>query len=182
MGLLAFLKKNKNPAGVSGRDRGILVFENTSEVIAAENILKNKGWQIRVMGPPPEIRTGCDLVIEFPLISELEIIRALEQGSVHPLKSVPVSDGLLEPVSIFFAKDYGEFLMIQAANMKITVKKADLTVVNISGGGCPDVPYLAAQMVGCRLDQSPEPRNIGHTLCGYALQLAVEETRRRCLQ
>ncbi|MFW6429158.1 MAG: DUF3343 domain-containing protein [Desulfosalsimonas sp.] len=182
MGLLAFLKKNKKPAGVSGRDRGILVFENTSEVIAAENILKNKDWQVRVMGPPPEIRTGCDLIIEFPLISELEIIRALEEGSIHPLKSVPVSDGLLEPVSIFFARDYGEFLMIQAANMKITVKKADLTVVNISGGGCPDVPYLAAQMVGCRLGETPEPRNIGHTLCGYALQLALEETRRRCLQ
>ncbi|MFO7931071.1 MAG: DUF3343 domain-containing protein [Desulfosalsimonas sp.] len=181
MGLLAFLKKNKKPAGVSGRDRGILVFENTSEVIAAENILKSKGWQIRVMGPPPEIRTGCDLVIEFPLISGLEIIRALEAESVCPLKSVPVSDGLLEPVSIFFTRDYGDFLMIQAANMKITVNKTDLTVVNISGGGCPDVPYLAAQMVGCRLDKAPEPKNIGHTLCGYSLQLALEETRRRCL-
>ncbi|MGM0452667.1 MAG: DUF3343 domain-containing protein [Thermodesulfobacteriota bacterium] len=180
MGLLAFLKKNKKPAGVSGRQRGILVFENTSEVIAAENLLKNQGWQIRVMGPPPEIRTGCDLVIEFPVISELEIIRVLEAASIRPLQSVPVSNGLLEPVSIFFAKNYGDFLMIQAANMKITVHKPDLTVVNISGGGCPDVPYLAAQMVGRRLDEAPSPRSIGHTLCGYALQLAYEEIMRKC--
>jgi len=49
-------------------DCGFLVFENTSEVIQAENLLKKKGWEIRVMGPPPEIRSGCDLVIEFPLI------------------------------------------------------------------------------------------------------------------
>lgn len=160
----------------------MLVFENTSEVIRSENILKQGGFQIRVMGPPPEIRTGCDLVIEFPLVSELEIIRTLESVSIRPLKVVPVSDGLLEPVSIFFTRDYGRFLMVQAANMKLTVKKADCRVVNISGGGCPDVPYLAAQMVGKRLDQAPSPRSLGHTLCGYALQLAYEEMNRKCLQ
>lgn len=175
-----FRRKKDRPVGSAG-DRGILVFENTSEVIAAENILKANGWQIRVMGPPPEIRTGCDLVIEFPLISELEIMRALGSGSIRPLQSVAVSDGLLEPVSVFFTKDYGKFWMVQAANMKITVNKSDLRVVNISGGGCPDVPYLAAQMVGRRLDECPEPRDIGHTLCGYALQLALQETRRICL-
>ena len=181
MGLLSFFKKEKKQPPVSSRDRGILVFENTSEVIRSENILQKGGWQIRVMGPPPEIRTGCDLVIEFPLVSGLEITRALSAGGIEPLKIVPVSDGMLEPVSIFFSRDYGDFLMIQAANMKITVDKQDLKVVNISGGGCPDVPYLAAQMVGRRLDESPEPRSIGHTLCGYALQLAFEEMSRKCL-
>jgi hypothetical protein len=88
---------------------------------------------------------------------------------------------MLEPVSIFFVRDYGDFLMVQAANMKITVDKENLTIVNISGGGCPDVPYLAAKMVGCRLNEAPEPRSIGHTLCGYALQLAYEEMCRKCL-
>ena len=181
MGLRNFLRANKKKSGVSGQDRGIVVFENTSEVIRGENILKNGGWQIRVMGPPPDIRTGCDLVIEIPLVSELEITRALEEGSCRPLKVVPVSDGMLEPVSIFFHRDYGDFLMVQAANMKITVDKQSLTIVNISGGGCPDVPYLAAQMVGRRLNEAPEPGKIGHTLCGYALQLAFEEMCRKCL-
>ncbi len=181
MGLLSFFRKDKTQRPLPPRDRGLLVFENTSEVIRSENILQKGGWPIRVMGPPPEIRSGCDLVIEFPLISGLEIVRALGAQNVAPLKVVPVSDGLLEPVSIFFSRDYGDFLMIQAANMKITVDKRDLTVVNISGGGCPDVPYLAAQMVGRRLDEVPEPRGIGHTLCGYALQLAFEEITRKCL-
>lgn len=53
-------------------DQGILVFENTGEVILAENILKRHEWDVRVLGPPPEIRQGCDLVIEFPLIEELQ--------------------------------------------------------------------------------------------------------------
>ncbi|MCF8094925.1 MAG: DUF3343 domain-containing protein [Desulfobacteraceae bacterium] len=160
----------------------MLVFENTSEVIRSETILKNGGWPIRVKGPPPGIRTGCDLVIEFPIVSELEILRVLEAEYIRPLKVVPVSDGLLEPVNIFFTRDYGDFLMVQAANMKITMDKADFRVVNISGGGCPDVPYLAAKIIGMRLDQAPEPRSIGHTLCGYALQLAYEEMKRKCLQ
>ena len=47
-----------------------------SEVIQAEKLLKKNGWEIRVMGPPPEIRQGCDLVIEFPLIEELQILRS----------------------------------------------------------------------------------------------------------
>lgn len=163
-------------------DRGILIFENTSEVIRAENILKQSGLQIRVMGPPPEIRTGCDLVIEFPLIQELDILRSLDSEKISPIRVAPVSGPLLEPVSIFFTRDYGSYLMVRAANMKITVEKSSLKVVNISGGGCPDVPYLAALMVGKRLDEAPAPRSVGHTLCGYALQLAYEEIKRQCLQ
>jgi hypothetical protein len=69
--MFAFLKKKK-PAHSqrdcqASADRGILVFENTSDVIQAENVLKRSDWSVKVMGPPPEILTGCDLVIEFPL-------------------------------------------------------------------------------------------------------------------
>jgi hypothetical protein len=71
----------KNRGGPSA-DRGILVFENTSEVIQAENALKKSGWKVRVMGPPPEIQTGCDLVIEFPLIEELNILRQLDNENI----------------------------------------------------------------------------------------------------
>ncbi|MBW2284614.1 MAG: hypothetical protein JRF65_08460, partial [Deltaproteobacteria bacterium] len=69
----------------------------------------------------------------------------------------------------------------RAANMKLTVHKETQVIVNVSGGGCPDVPYLAWKMVGRRLDEAPRPGDIGHTLCGYALQLAYEEMRRQCL-
>lgn len=161
-------------------DRGILVFENTSEVIRAETILKAGEWDIRVMGPPPEIRSGCDLVIEFPLIEELNILRRLLEEEVAPLETVPVSSPLLRPVNLFHTKDFGRFLMVRAANMKLTVDKETSIIVNVSGGGCPDVPYLAQEMVGKSLSDAPGPREIGHTLCGYALQLAYEEMKRQC--
>ena len=165
----------------SSADRGILVFENTSEVIQAENVLKKAGWPVRVMGPPPEIRTGCDLVVVFPLIEELNILRELERAAVAPpLQVVPVTAPLLAPVDLFQTKDFGDYLMVRAANMKITVAKDSMMIVNISGGGCPDVPYLAEAMIGKTLADAPRPRQLGHTLCGYALELAYEELLRRC--
>jgi len=181
--VLKFLKKKVGSptAAVQGVGTGILVFENTSEVIRAENTLKAAGWSIRVKGPPPEIRTGCDLVIEFPLIEELAVLRTLEEVGLHPLQTVPVTGPLLQPVDLFHVKDFGRFLMVRAANMKLTVDKETSLIVNVSGGGCPDIPYLAQEMVGRSLADAPEPRRIGHTLCGYALQLAYEEVRRRCL-
>ncbi|MCK9240903.1 DUF3343 domain-containing protein [Desulfocurvus sp.] len=164
-----------------GPDRGLLVFENTSEVIRAQKLLRDAGVQVAVMGPPPEIRKGCDLVVTFPLVEELRVRRLLAAGGgPQPLEVVPVTGPLLTPVDIFQVKDFGTHLMVRAANMKLTVDKSTGVLVNVSGGGCPDVPYLAALLVGRRLDEAPSPREMGHTLCGYALGLAFEELQRRC--
>ncbi len=171
--------KSKNPSKI---DNGILVFEHTSEVIQAEQALKKSGLAIRVMGPPPEIQTGCDLVIEFPLMAELDVLRQLYDAGIQPLQVVPVSSPLLSPVDLFHTKDFGDYLMVRAANMKMTIEKNSLEIVNISGGGCPDVPYLANQLVGKNLAEAPRPRDLGHTLCGYALELAYQELRKTCLQ
>lgn len=176
-----FFKKKETSTNKSEPiERGILVFENTSDVIQAETLLKKSGWSVRVMGPPPEIQTGCDLVVEFPLMEELNILRELKQASVFPLQVVPVTAPLLEPVDLFHTTDFGDYLMVRAANMKITIRKGDLTIVNISGGGCPDVPFLAREMIGKTLATTPHPRDLGHTLCGYALALAYEELCQRC--
>ena len=183
MGFFNLFKREPAPASApepGSMGAGILVFASTSEVIQAEKVLKAAGWPIRVMGPPPEIQTGCDLVIEFPLIEKLRVLRTLEEAKVSPLQVVPVNSPLLQPVDLFQVKDFGAYLMVRAANMKLTIDKASRRIVNISGGGCPDVPYLAREMVGRTLETAPLPRDIGHTLCGYALQLAYEEMQRLC--
>ncbi len=181
MAFWPFRKKEPAPAkALPTGDRGILVFSHTSEVIRAEKALKEAGWQIRVMGPPAEIQSGCDLVIEFPIIEKLQVLRVLEQARLQPLEIVPVSSPLLKPVDLFQVKDFGPYLMVRAANMKLTIDKETRVIVNVSGGGCPDVPYLAQQLVGRPLAQAPRPRDLGHTLCGYALELAFQEMERRC--
>ncbi|MFR1534160.1 MAG: hypothetical protein ACLSTO_11360 [Bilophila wadsworthia] len=48
----------------------------------------------------------------------------------------------------------------------------------MSGGGCPDVPYLAALLTGQCIGEAEEPRVKGQTLCSYSLQRAFEEARR----
>ncbi|GAB5045768.1 DUF3343 domain-containing protein [Thermodesulfovibrio sp. TK110] len=163
-------------------DRGILIFENTSEVIRAEKILKEHGYDIKVVGPPPHVRKGCDLAIEFPVVEAMGILNTLEAQGLIPLDFLPSNDGNLKPVDLFHVKDYGRFIMVRAANMKITVHKSSLTIVNVSGGGCPDVPYLAACLVGKKINESAEPRMLGHTLCGYALQLAYDKIKELCLR
>lgn len=178
------LFRRKKPAAPAPREtgRGLLIFENTSEVIRAEKLLKEHGWEVRVMGPPPEIQKGCDLVIEFSLMDRLRVQRLLEEGGAPPLDIAPVSSPLLRPVDLFNVKDFGEHLMVRAANMKLVVDKKSLVIVNVSGGGCPDVPYLAAMLVGRELARAPRPRDLGHTLCGYALELAFAEMERLCLR
>ena len=111
----------------SMKDLGILVFENTSEVIQAENFLKRRGWNIQVKGPPPGIQSGCDLVIEFPLMEELTIMRELSHAGIPPIDMVPVTDPLLKPVDLFHVKDFGDYIMVRAANMKLTVEKKKWT-------------------------------------------------------
>ncbi|MBN2423726.1 MAG: DUF3343 domain-containing protein [Calditrichaceae bacterium] len=172
-----FKVSTRNAASV---DRGILVFENTSEVIQAETILKRMEYPARVMGPPQDIQTGCDLVIEFPLLDQLKILHELELNGLQPLQVVPITSSLLKPVDIFYTKDFNDYLMVRAANMKITINKQEMKIVNISGGGCPDVPFLAYQLVGKKLSEAPRPRDLGHTLCGYTLELAYEELKKTC--
>lgn len=174
MALFKSGKEGKSP------DRGFLVFHNTSEVIRAERILKKQGLNVRVMGPPPELRKGCDLVIEFPLVEQLNILRVLEEKKVPPVDAVPVDSPLLKPIDLFKTKDYGNYIMVRAANMKLTVEKNTLKIVNISGGGCPDVPYIAEELVGKTLREAPSPKEIGHTLCAYALHMAYEELKKKC--
>ncbi len=179
-----FGKNSRESSAKSSRkevsEKGILVFHHTSEVVRAQSLLKQAGLPIRVMGPPPDLRTGCDLVIEFPLILELEVQRILSDARIEPLQAVPVQDTLLQPVSLFQTRDYGEYRMVRAANMKLTVHMPSRRIVNVSGGGCPDVPWLADQLIGKTLEDAPATQQLGKTLCGYALHLAYEELLRQC--
>ncbi|MGE4552692.1 MAG: DUF3343 domain-containing protein, partial [Desulfovibrionaceae bacterium] len=163
----------KGPAaGLSAR--GMLLFAETGEVIRAEAVLGAAGLPVTVKAPPPDLRQGCDMVVEFELMYELAARRALDDAGLVPLRVAPVQDHLLEPVSLYHTKEFGPFLMVRAANMKITVDRRDRRIVNVSGGGCPDVPFLAESLTGRTLDDAPEPRELGRTLCGYALHLAFE--------
>ncbi|MEE0816684.1 MAG: DUF3343 domain-containing protein [Desulfovibrio fairfieldensis] len=166
-------------AGHGLNDRGLLVFAHTGEVIRAERALREAGFTVEVKGPPPRLRTGCDMVVVFPLLSQAAVLKRLKLADIEPEQVVSAHDVLLEPVSLFQTKRLGRWLMVRAANMKITIDTADERIVNISGGGCPDVPWLAQNLCCLRLSEAPEPLHLGQTLCCYSLQKAFEELRRQ---
>ncbi len=157
---------------------GMLVFEHTSAVIAAETSLKAAGYGVEVKAPPPNLHKGCDMILIIELMHEIAILKLLKEQNNAPVELLPMAHDLLEPVSLYQVHDFGQWLMVRAANMKITVDKQSQIIVNISGGGCPDVPYLAHKLIGLELTQAMEPREMGHTLCCYALQKAFLEARR----
>ena len=172
---------NSGSGGKRGcNDRGLLVFDHTGEVIRAERLLRKAGLDVEVKGPPPELRTGCDMVVVFELLSQARVLDVLEREGLAPSQVVSAHDVLLEPVSLFQIKHLDDrWLMVRAANMKITLDAADGRIVNISGGGCPDVPWVAHRLCGLRLDEAPDPLTMGQTLCCYSLQKAFEELRRQ---
>ena len=152
--------------------KGLILFVETSEAIRAENILEKAGYEVRMVAPPYHLRKGCDLAVEFPLMEQLGIERSLRESGNSPMDVIPISEETLKPVEIVKKTDFGKWLMIRAANMKITFEKKTGNIVNISGGGCPDVPYLAGEMIGKNLNEAPSPKEIGHTVCAYALNVA----------
>ncbi|CAK8719674.1 MAG: Protein of unknown function (DUF3343) [Candidatus Electronema aureum] len=156
--------------------RGLLIFAHPTTVIAVEELLRDEGYKIRVVSPPPAYRTGCDLSVEFPLEAEAAITELLNATKLHPIDVVPITTEGMEPLHFVRKKWYGsKYLMVRAANMKITVDAETKIIVNISGGGCPDVPYLATTMIGKRLDEAPAPDEVGFSLCAYSLNTAREE-------
>ncbi|MBO4369647.1 MAG: DUF3343 domain-containing protein [Desulfovibrio sp.] len=156
-------------------------FQHTGEVIRAETILAKAGFSVEVMGPPPWMRHGCDMGLVCRSVEEPALRRRLEKEGLFPEGVHPISADMLEPVSLLHTVDFGDWFMVRAANMKITVEKKTGRIVNISGGGCPDVPYLAALLSQQSIVDSKEPRMNGQTLCSYALQKAFQEARRSWL-
>jgi hypothetical protein len=175
-----FRKEKKKAASRRSKlvTKGLLIFPDISTVVHVEQILKEENYDIRVVSPPPQYRTGCDLCIEVPIVEAQEIGKMLKQIGLAPVDVVPVSENGMKPLQLYRTKDFGQYLMVRAANMKITVDKTTKRIVNISGGGCPDIPYLAHEMVGKLLSEAPEPSVIGFSLCAYSLNMAYEELTR----
>jgi hypothetical protein len=167
-------KKDTSPMQESVT-KGLLIFAHPTTVISVEELLKDEGYKIRVVSPPSEYRTGCDLCVEFPLAEEAVITELLNTTGLEPLDVVPITSKGMEPLQFVRKKDFGQYFMVRAANMKMTVEKATKVIVNISGGGCPDVPYLATKMLGKRLRDAPNPGEVGFSLCAYSLNQAREE-------
>jgi len=175
-----FAKKGPPDAKACESERALLIYNSVNDVIQAESLVKKSGFSdVRVVAPPPDHRTGCDLSLEIPLIEQIGILHVLHTQGLDPENVVPIDGLSIKPTELCSVKEFDRHIMIRAANMKLTFDKASREIVNISGGGCSDVPFLAHNMISKTLSDAPSPREAGYTLCAYTLAIAFEEARKR---
>ncbi|MBA2852254.1 hypothetical protein HNP89_000191 [Methanococcus maripaludis] len=171
-----------NPKKEEKKGNGLILFKNVKEAISAERILKN--YSVKVVAPPQEVREGCDLAVEYDLVEEMGIKRELEKNNLNAVKFISLDDASMEPLNLVKVKEIDGFTLVRSGNMKITIDKVG-KIVNVSGGGCPDVPYLNLKLKGKNiLDVAEEdtPKNLGYTLCAYTLNKAFEKAKTIALE
>lgn len=154
---------------------GIALFMDVQDAIRAEVMLKKAGYSTKLVAPPPELRRGCDLAVEINLTEQPGIERLLNKEDITCVGIVPLKVGTSELLEIVKVTDFGDWVMVRAGNMKLTFEKESGVIVNTSGGGCPDIPYLHSELINKKLIEAPRPRDIGFTLCSLMLDRALEE-------
>lgn len=169
---MAFLRQKKQPAF---KGSGLVIFADVQEALKAEKVLKAADYGVRLVAPPAALRKGCDLAVEMNLVERFGIERLFREQDVAHVDIVPVDAASSELLDIVKVTDYGQWVMVTAGNMKLTFNKETGLIVNTSGGGCPDIPYLHAELVDRRLDEAPDPKAIGFTLCALMLHRALQE-------
>jgi hypothetical protein len=169
---MAFLKRQKKVKFEGG---GLVLFREVQHAVLTEKVLKSAGYAVRLVAPPPELRKGCDLAVAINLVEQPGIERLLKERDMAYISVDPVRLGTAPLLEVVKVTDFGDWIMAKAGNMKITYEKSSGIIVNVSGGGCPDIPYLHAELIDKRIDEAPQPKDIGFTLCALNLDRALEE-------
>ena len=154
---------------------GLVLFMDVQDAMKAEKVLKAAGYPVKLVAPPPELRKGCDLAVEINLVEQPGIERLLSHKDVAYVSVAPLRAGTSKLLEIVKVTDFGNWAMVRAGNMKLAFDKENGVIVNTSGGGCPDIPYLHAELIGKQLTEAPRPRDIGFTLCALMLDRALKE-------
>jgi hypothetical protein len=169
---MVFFNRPQKPKFEGG---GLVIFDSVEEAIAAEKILKAADHDIRLVAPPPELRKGCDLAVEINLTEQLGIERLFKEKDIYYISIEPVTVGTATLLEVVKVTDFGKWIMVKAGNMKLTYEKDSGIIVNVSGGGCPDIPYMYSMLIYKHLNEAPHPRDIGFTLCALNLERALDE-------
>ena len=167
---MAFSKQKK----VAFKGDGIIIFQDVAQAVQAEKILKKAGYGVRLIAPPPQYRMGCDLSLEIDLAGQAAIEQLFKEKEASYVGIFPMMQGTAELCDVVKVTDFGQWTMVRAGNMKLTFDKMSGVIVNSSGGGCPDIPYLYVELVGKPLNTAPHPKDLGVTLCAVMMDKAFE--------
>ncbi len=159
------------------KETALFLFDIFKDAMRGLHVLEKAKLGVKAGAPPPDIRTGCDLALGIEITRLPQAEKILSESGIKPVEVALTSGVELVPLQmskLIKKVDYGEHLMVRCGNMKITFDKRTGIVVNISGGGCPDIPFVAYKVVGTKLGEGPRPRSVGYTLCAFTLDQAYE--------
>jgi len=139
---MRFLKRKSSE---KEKQSGLILFEKVEDAVKAEKLLKRYGYNIKLVAPPPDLRKGCDLSIAFNIVEMLGIENLLRDENIDFLE-IKSLEGGAELLDIVKVVDFGSAAMVKAGNMKMTIDKNSGVILNTSGGGCPDIPYLKSSI------------------------------------
>ncbi|MEN6429587.1 MAG: DUF3343 domain-containing protein [Coriobacteriales bacterium] len=154
---------------------GLFLFDRVQDALRGEKVLEQAGHAVALVAPPMRLRAGCDLALALPRVEYPGAARQLQAAGVSVRDWIDDPEEPTKLCDIVTTVDFGDHVMVRAGNMKITVEKATGTIVNTSGGGCPDIPYLNLQLVGREIFAAPRPKDLGFALCGLMLDRAFVE-------
>ncbi|MDL1970886.1 MAG: DUF3343 domain-containing protein [Candidatus Desulfofervidaceae bacterium] len=153
--------------------KGLILVENVANAMAVERLLKEYGFVVKGVAPPPHLRKGCDLAVEFELVEQMAIERLLKMaGITYEIAALETTE---TPQELTKVKAIDGYILVRAVNMKLTFDPKTGQIVNVSGGGCPDVPFLAQNLVGKTLAEAKRTMEEGYSLCAYMLNQALEK-------
>lgn len=168
-----FKKKEKD------KGRGIILFMDTADALSAERVLLFEGKDAKLVAPPLEMRKGCDLAVSVSLFEKPGIERILREKDIFFVAIISSDAMERSPSEILVRTNFKSgMIMVKAANMKLTFNPENGVILNVSGGGCPDIPYLYRSLEGKKLSDAESPGRMGFTLCALMLERAFEECKR----
>jgi hypothetical protein len=168
----------KKPKEQEDKKYAIILFELVQDGMQAEEALKTAGFECRVVGPPPEVRMGCDLGVLIDAQQQVGVERIIQDLEIPYIDIV--FPKIIDLRRLYLTKevDFGRWMMVRCGNVKITYDKDSLVIVNVSGGAGSDVPNITQNLMGKKLGEAQAPRTFGFTLCAYSADRAY----RRCLE
>ena len=81
---MPFLRRKQKTSFEGG---GLVLFLDVQDAIRTEKVLKDAGYAVRLIAPPPALRKGCDLAVEINLVEQPSIERLLNQKDVAYVSS-----------------------------------------------------------------------------------------------
>jgi len=159
---------------VAFKGDGLIIFQDVAQAVQGEKVIKKAGYEVRLIAPPPQYRAGCDLALEIDLAKAGAIEQLFREKDAAYVGIFPMMKGTAELSDVVKVTDFGQWTMVRAGNMKVTFDKTTGIIVNSSGGGCPDIPYLYVELVDKPLNKAPRPKDLGVTLCAVMMDKAFE--------